>query len=238
MQHSVIVTIVIILLVIGGVFLGYQYYARYVKDCARSERVLSLARYVNTTDYSKAFLFHDKYSYLAINGKYNQNVLEFFSYWCVNTTLAEICLDIMGNIQNANEYLSKYHLAAVNYIRSSNLTLVLSLYTDKNEYIGGENMNLTILILSDKPLGKVSANIYGFNSRYGGHYLVNRYINYTDMIEFNVLEKIFIKSFQIYVPSCSPCTGVYPGLHYIVCTIVIKNSNVSLTAVKHLMLKS
>ncbi|MBO3809172.1 MAG: hypothetical protein FGF50_06205 [Candidatus Brockarchaeota archaeon] len=237
-RHPVMITIVIILLVIGGAFLGYQYYVQYTKDRARSERIFSLMKHVNTMDSSKASSFDDKYNYLTVNGKYNQSVLEFFSYWCLNTTRAEIYLDVLGSIQNANEYLSRYCSAAINYIKMSNLTLVLSLYIDKDEYVGGENMNLTILILSSEPLGRVSADIRGFNNRYGGHYLVNRYINHTGIIEFDVFEKAFVKSFQIYVPSCSPCTGVYPGLHYIVCTIAIKNSNISLSTVKCFTLKS
>lgn len=164
-------------------------------------------KYVNTTDYTTASSFDEKYNYLAVNGKYNESVLEFFSYWCSNSSLADNIITILGNIREANTHLSKYGSAAFNYLEVEDTKIVLYLQIDNEEYVVGGEMNLTIVILSNNPLGKVPADIFGFENRYGGYYLKNKHINYTGIIEFNVMDKVFAESFKTDVPACSACTG-------------------------------
>ncbi|MGQ9596183.1 MAG: hypothetical protein ACUVQY_02815 [Thermoproteota archaeon] len=205
------------------------------KYLLRMERILSLMKYLNATDYAKVSIFYDNYGHL-IEG-HNQSVSEFFSYWCSNSSLADIIMSILGSFQEANSYICEYSSAAFSYSKVENTKIVLLLQTDDEEYVQGEKMNLTIVILSSEPLGKILVNIFGFRTRYGGYYLTNRDFNYTGILEFNIMDKIFVKSFKnIYVPSCSPCTGVYPGIHTITC--IIKYNNLSMHVTKSFMLKS
>ncbi|MEM2088946.1 MAG: hypothetical protein QXF52_09825 [Thermoproteota archaeon] len=220
----VIAAPVIIVLIIGG-YLGYQQYA---EDHSRSERISSLMEYVNTTDYTKASLFDEKYNYLAVEEKYNQSVLDFFSYWFLNQSLAETSLEILRSIDEANRYLSRLDVYVVNYGSKDNLTLVLSALTDKNEYSAGDEINYTIIVLSNSDLGKVPITIFGFKNRYGAYKVDNKWIKGTSLIEINVKTGLNVESFSIDIP-CSPCYGVDPGLHNLTCVIRYNGLNVNVT---------
>jgi hypothetical protein len=191
-------------------------------------------RYANITDYDKASSFDKKYTYLAINGGYNETVLEFFSYWCLNNTFADLSLEILGNVQDANRYLSRLNSYAVNYSSKDNLTLVLSALTDKNEYSAGDKINYTIIVLSNGNLGRVPINIFGFKNRYGVYKVNNKWIKGTDVIEINVGRGLTMESCSIDIP-CSPMYGVNPGLHNLTCVIRYNGLNVNVT--KYLVLR-
>lgn len=223
-----IMLIVVIVLIIGGYF-GYQY-AQYLYEQQGFERVSSLMKYANTTDYNKAFLFDSKYSHMSTKNSYNQSVLEFFSYWFLNQSLAETCLEILGSIEEANRYLSRLDAYVVNYGSKDNLTLVLSALTDKNEYSAGDEINYTIIVLSNSDLGKVPITIFGFKNRYGAYKVDNKWIKGTNLIEINVKTGLNVESFSIDIP-CSPCYGVDLGLHNLTCVIRYNGLNVNVTKI-------
>ncbi|MEM2940461.1 MAG: hypothetical protein QW304_02795 [Thermoproteota archaeon] len=298
------ILVIIIVLIIGGYF-GYQYYAEYR---SRSDRISSLMKYANITDYDKAASFDKKYNYLAIKGEYNETVLiffsywysnssladyylnnfksiqeaikhllrftrllslmrcfnttdyakvsvfydkysylvtescnesfsEFFSYWCLNNTLADLSLEILGSIQEVNQYLSRLSHYVVNYGSKDNLTLILSASTDKDEYSTSDDkaINFTIIVLSNSDLGNIPVTIFGFKNRYGRYVVNNRWINYTGVLEITVNKGLNIKSLSIDIPACSACTGVSAGLHNLTCVIIYNSLNVNVT--KYLVLR-
>ena len=210
-------------------------YTQYLYERQRSERISSLMKYVDTSDYNKAFLFDEKYSHMANDNAYNQSVLEFFSYWLLNQSLAETCLEILGTVGEANNYLSKLDSYATSYCSKDNFTLVLSVSTDRDEYpLSIGEVNFTVIILSNKDLGYVKIDIFGFKSRYGGYVVNNKWINNTSVLKIPVGKGFNSKSFSIDVP-CSPCYGVASGLNSLTC--VIKYNSLNLNVTKTFLLK-
>jgi len=232
MRHGIgIASVFLIVLIIGGYF-GYQFYAEYR---SRSERISLLMKYANTTDYDRAFLFDEKYSHMANENAYNQSVLEFFSHWFLSQSLAETCLEILGTVGEANSYLSKLDSYVTSYCSKDNLTLVLSVSTDRDEYpLSTGEVNFTVIILSNRDLGYVNIDIFGFKSRYRGYVVNNKWINNTSVLKIPVGKGFNSKSFSIEVP-CSPCYGVASGLNNLTC--VIKYNGLSLNVTKTFLLR-
>lgn len=213
-----------------------QYCNRVAEYSLRFERI-SLLMSLNLTDYETAALFDDKYNYMADDGSYNRTVLEFFNYWRANSSLASLCLNILQNIKDANRYLSGIEKAAINLFSREGLALVLSVYTDKEEYVltGGEEVKLTICVLSNKYLGDVDIEIFGFKSPYRGYAVKNRNIDSTGVLKIIIRKGFNSETFSIGIP-CSPCYGIQGGLNNLTC--VIKYTNLSLSATKTFLLKS
>lgn len=210
-------------------------YTQYLREQQRFERINTLMKHANTTDYDSALLFDNKYSYMAGVNSYNQSVSEFFSHWLVNRSLAETCLEILESVENANKYLSKSNSYATSYYSKDDLTLVLSGFTDKDEYqLSKGEVNFTIILLSSKNLGEVDIEIFGFKSRYRGYVVKNKWIDPSGVLSIHVTKGFNSKSFIIDVP-CSPCYGVESGLNNLTC--VIKYNSLNLNVTKTFLLK-
>ncbi len=204
-------------------------YSQYLREQQRFERISSLMEHVNMTDYDSALLFDNKYNYMADVNSYNQSVSEFFSYWLVNRSLAETCLEILGSVENANKYLSKLNSYATSYYSKDDLTLILSVFTDRDEYqLSNGDVNFTIILLSSKNLGDVDIEIFGFKSRYRGYVVRNKWIDPSGVLRIHVAKGFNSKSFIIDVP-CSPCYGVETGLNYLTCIIKYNSLNLNVT---------
>lgn len=216
-------------------------YSQYLREQQRFERIHFLMKHVNTTDYDSALFFDNKYSYMANLNIYNQSVSEFFSYWLLNRSLAETCLEILGSVENANKYLSKLKSYATSYYSKDDLKLVLSIFTDKDEYSTSADrvINFTIIILSNSDLGNIPIDIFGFKSSYKGYIVNNRWVITSnllpvDRLEVPVKKGLNINWFKIDIP-CSPCYGVSLGLHNLTCAVKYNSLNLNVT--KRLLLK-
>ncbi|MGQ9479494.1 MAG: hypothetical protein ACUVQ0_05740 [Thermoproteota archaeon] len=239
MKYRKVMVIVIMALIVAiGVFLLYQYSGK-----GRSERIISLMDYANITDVRIAELFDEKYGYMAVNGKYNLTLLEFFSHWLLNDTLADTCISILKDVQEVNRYLSSLESYAVNYGFRENLTLVLSARIDRREYYDNDVIILTINVLSNKDLGRVPLDIFGFKSYYKhrGYIVNNKWIIVSnkmteDSLEIQVNKGLNTVSFKVDVPSCSPCYGISSGLHNL--TSVIRYNDMSISVMNNLILRS
>lgn len=202
----------------------------------RSKRILFLIEYANATE-SEAESFDREYSYLAAGNEYNQTVLEFFNYWRVNSSLASLCLSILQDIKEANSYLSGLERVNTNFLSREDLKLILTVYTDKEEYVltEDEDVKLTATLLSNKDLGDVTVEIFGFKSRYRGYIVNNKWIDPTGVLKIPVQRGFNSKTFNIDIP-CSPCYGIQSGLNNLTC--VVKYCNLSLSVTKSFLLKS
>lgn len=210
-------------------------YTQYLREQQRFERIHTLMKHANTTDYDNALLFDNKYSYMANVNSYNQSVSEFFSHWLVNRSLAETCLEILGSVENANKYLSKSNSYVTSYYSRDDLTLVLSVFTDRDEYqLTNDEVNFTIILLSSKNLGEVNIEIFGFKNRYGGYVVKNKWIDPSGVLSIHVTKGFSSKSFIINVP-CSPCYLVESGRNTLTC--VIKHNTLNLNVTKTFLLK-
>jgi len=197
---------------------------------ARSKRVLFLIEHAGATE-SQAMSFDMEYSYLAAGEEYNQSVLEFFNYWRLNSSLASNCLKILKNVDETNNYLSRIKNSAVRLFSEENLTLILSACTDKEEYTIGKDwkVNFTITVLSNKNLGEVNVDIFGFASPYKGYVVRNKWIDPSGVLKILVREGLNSKVFLIDIP-CSPCYGLQSGYNSLTC--VIKYAGLSLNVTK------
>ncbi|MDW8034723.1 MAG: hypothetical protein RMI79_07345 [Nitrososphaerota archaeon] len=232
---SKVVTLIIVL-VLFSVFYVYYYY-NIDESVLRSKRTSFLIKYAGATE-SEAISFDREYSHLAQGTEYNQTILEFFYYWRMNSSLASACLRILKDVGRANSYLSRVKNTAVNFLSINNLTLVLSVHMDKEEYVINENkkLNLTIAIVSDRDLGEIGVEIFGFKSPYRGYVVKNKWINGTDALKIAVQKGLNLKTFSDIDIPCSPCYGIKSGLNNITC--VIKFNNLSLSVTKTFLLKS
>ena len=210
-----------------------EYYTEYY---ARPKRISYLMEHANTTEL-EATMFDNEFKYLATGNEYNQTVLEFFRYWRVNSSLASLSLSILQDVKGANNYLSKLEKAVVNFFSGDNLTIILSMFTDKEEYvIGGDKyVNLTIIILSSKNLGNVAIDVFGFKSPIKGYVVKNIWIFGTHVKQIPVNKGLNLESFPVEIP-CSPCYRISSGLNNL--TFVIKYGNLTLSVTKTFMLKS
>jgi hypothetical protein len=149
--------------------------------------------------------------------------------------LAEACLEILETIEDANNYFSKLNSYASNYFSKDNLTLVLSVFTDRDEYLSSTGeVNFTVIVLSNKDLGYVNITIFGFKSRYRGYIVNNKWIDPTGVLSIPVARGFNSRSFNIDIP-CSPCYGVESGLNTLTC--IIKYDGLNLNVTKTFLLK-
>ncbi|MBO3769981.1 MAG: hypothetical protein QXS51_03500 [Thermoproteota archaeon] len=202
----------------------------------RPKRILFLIEHANATE-SEAEFFDREYSYLATGTEYNQTVLKFFNYWRVNNSLASLSLSILQDIEETNSYLSQIEGVNKNFLSKEDLTLILAIYTDKEEYslTKGEELKLTVTLLSSKNLGDVNIEIFGFKSRHRGYVVNNKWIDPRGVLKIPVQRGFNSKTFSIDIP-CSPCYGIQSGLNNLTC--VIKYGNLSLSVTKSFLLKS
>ena len=210
-------------------------YTQYLREQQRFERISFLMERVDAADYGSALLFDDKYSHMADGNSYNQSVLEFFSYWLVNRSLAETCLEIIGAVESANKYLSKLNSYTTSIYSQEDLTIVLSALTDREEYqLSKGEVNFTIIVLSSQKLGRINIEIFGFKSRYRGYVVNNKWIDPSGVLQVNVEKGFNSKSFSIDIP-CSPCYGISSGLNNLSC--VVRYNTLSLNVTKTFVLK-
>jgi hypothetical protein len=210
-----------------------EYYTEYY---AKPKRISCLIEHANATEL-EATMFDNEFKYLATGNEYNQTVLEFFRYWCANSSLASLSLSIIQDVKKTNNYLSKLEKAAVNFFSGDNLTVILSMSMDKEEYvIGGDKyFNLTIIILSSKNLDNVAVDVFGFKSPTKGYVVKNIWIFGTRVKQILVNKGLNLESFNADIP-CSPCYGISSGLNNL--TFIIKYDHLTLSVTKTFMLKS
>ncbi|MBO3799787.1 MAG: hypothetical protein FGF52_01860 [Candidatus Brockarchaeota archaeon] len=202
----------------------------------KPKRISFLIEHANATEL-EAIVFDNEFNYLAMGSEYNHTVLEFFQHWRTNSSLAFSCLSILQNIEEANKYLSGLEKAATNIFSRDDLTIILSIFTDKEEYVANvdKNVNLTILILSNKNLENVAIDISGFKNRFNKHVVNNKWIFNTQVWQVSVNRGLNTESINIDIP-CSPCYGIQSGLNNLTCRI--KYDNLSLSVTKTFMFKS
>jgi hypothetical protein len=203
---------------------------------ARPKRISYLMEHANAT-WLEASMFDNEFKQLATGNEYNQTVLEFFQYWRANSSLASLSLRILQDVKKTNEYLSRLEKAVVNFFSGDNLTIILSMLTDKEEYVMGSDkyVNLTIIILSNKGLGNVAIEIFGFKSPIKGYVVNNKWVFNKQEWQIPVNEGLNLESFNIYIP-CSPCYRISSGLNNL--TFVMKYYSLSLSVTKTFILKS
>ncbi|MEM1557024.1 MAG: hypothetical protein QXR44_00785 [Thermoproteota archaeon] len=203
---------------------------------AKPKRLSFLIKHANATEL-EAMLFDKEYNYLATGNEYNRTVLEFFKYWRANSSLASLCLNILQDVKETNNYLSGLERAVINLFSGEDLSLILSVCTDKDEYLltGDEKVRLTIILLSNRDLGDVAIDIFGFKSRYRGYVVNNKWIDPTGILKIPVRRGLNSKTFNIEVP-CSPCYVIQSGLNNLTC--VIKYNSLRLSVTKTFLLKS
>lgn len=233
---SRIALVIIATFTLISVFSTYYYYNT-GEEMLKSRRISFLIKNANATK-SEAELFDEEYSYLAQGKEYNQTVLNFFHYWRINSSLASTCLSILKDVSKTNIFLSEAEKVAINFISKDDLTLVLSLYTNKEEYIMNEDktFDLKITVLSSKDLGEVIIEIFGFKSPYRGYVVKNKWINGTDVLKTTIQKGLNLKVFKDIDIPCSPCYGIKSGLNNITC--VIKLNNLSLSTTRSFLFKS
>ncbi|MEM1547415.1 MAG: hypothetical protein QXN75_00095 [Thermoproteota archaeon] len=202
----------------------------------KPKRISFLIEHAGATEL-EAMMFDNEFNYLAMDSEYNHTVLEFFQYWRANSSLASFCLSILQNVKEANKYLSGLEKAVTNFFSGDDLTIILSIFTDKDEYVAkvDKNVNLTVLILSNKNLGNVAIDILGFKSRFNKYVVNNKWIFNTPVWQIPINRGLNTESISIDIP-CSPCYGIQSGLNNLTCRI--KYDNLSLSVTKTFMFKS
>ena len=99
---------------------------------------------------------------------------------------------------------------------------IVSFTTDKDSYLEGDAIEMVLVVYS--PSDKEAyANVSGIKSRYGYYISIGRNVNLT--AGENTLR------FSSRAPYCSSCTGIDPGKHTIIASI-IQDDKVVVTATK------
>jgi hypothetical protein len=104
---------------------------------------------------------------------------------------------------------------------------IVSFTTDKDSYLEGDSIEMVLVVYS--PSNKEAyVNVSGIKSRYGYYISIGRNVNLTT--GENALR------FSSRVPYCSSCTGVDPGKHTIIASI-IQNDKTVATASKDIKIE-
>lgn len=98
---------------------------------------------------------------------------------------------------------------------------IVSFTTDKDSYLEGDSIEMVLVVYS--PSNKEAyVNVSGIKSRYGYYISIGRNVNLT--AGENALR------FSSRAPYCSSCTGVDPGKHTIIASIIQNDKIVAIAS--------